>query len=104
MALHGCPNISHLNLEKCRTITKVSLEAQPLKFLNMFGCRDIHRLQLDCPQLLAINLGQCPNVRLYLAGVEKDINAVCDSSIQVVKPCENIRWTHDYPPQLYVCG
>ncbi|KAK0058387.1 F-box/LRR-repeat protein 15 [Biomphalaria pfeifferi] len=108
MALHGCPNISHLNLEKCRTITKartpVSLEAQPLKFLNMFGCRDIHRLQLDCPQLLAINLGQCPNVRLYLAGVEQDINAVCDSSIQVVKPCENIRWTHDYPPQLYVCG
>ncbi|CAL1538554.1 unnamed protein product [Lymnaea stagnalis] len=103
MALHGCPNISHLNLEKCRNITKVSLGAPPLKFLNMFGCRDIHRIQLDCPQLLAINLGQCPNVKLYLAGVEQEVNSECDG-VQVVKPCENVRWSHDYPPQLYVCG
>uniref|UniRef100_A0A0B7A0V5 F-box domain-containing protein n=2 Tax=Arion vulgaris TaxID=1028688 RepID=A0A0B7A0V5_9EUPU len=103
MALHGCPNISHLNLEKCRNITKVILDAPPLKFLNMFGCRDIHRLQLDCPQLLAINLGQCPNVQLFLAGVEKEVTSMCDD-VQIVKPSENIRWSHDYPPQVYLCG
>ncbi|CAG5127935.1 unnamed protein product [Candidula unifasciata] len=103
MALHGCPNINHLNLEKCRNITKVSLQTPPLKFLNMFGCRDIHRLQLDCPQLLAINLGQCPNVQLILAGVEREITSMCDN-VQIVTPSENLRWSHDFPPEVYLCG
>ncbi|RUS71915.1 hypothetical protein EGW08_020328 [Elysia chlorotica] len=104
MALHGCPNINHLNLEKCRSITKVSLDAQPLKFLNMFGCRDMNLLQLDCPQLLAINLGQCPpDVKVILAGVEQELASLCDR-YQIVKPSDNMRWSHDYPPQIYVCG
>ncbi|KAK7104469.1 hypothetical protein V1264_019181 [Littorina saxatilis] len=104
MALHGCPNIAHLNLEKCRNITQVGVEALPLKFLNLFGCRDVHRLELDCPQLLAINLGQCPNVRLYVGGVEQDLADLCGRGVQIVLPGDSIRWTHDYPPQLYVCS
>lgn len=104
MALHGCPNIAHLNLEKCRSITQVALEAVPLKFLNMFGCRDVHRLQLDCPQLLAINLGQCPNVRLYMQGVEHDLATLYHHGLQIVLPGETIRWSHDFPPQVYVCN
>ncbi|XP_005102274.2 uncharacterized protein LOC101847048 [Aplysia californica] len=103
MALHGCPNISHLNLEKCRNITQVSLDAPPLKFLNMFGCRDVHRLHLDCPELVAVNVGQCPNVKLFLAGVEKDVTSL-QEELQVVTPGENVRWSHDYPPQVYICG
>nr|KAG5712408.1 hypothetical protein BaRGS_023987 [Batillaria attramentaria] len=104
MALHGCPNIAHLNLEKCRNITQVAVDALPLKFLNMFGCRDVHRLELDCPQLLAINLGQCPNVRLYLDGVEQDLAALCRQGMQIVLPGDSIRWSHDYPPQVYICS
>ena len=104
MALHGCPNIAHLNLEKCRNITQIGVEALPLKFLNLFGCRDVHRLELDCPQLLAINLGQCPNVRLYVGGVEQDLADLCRRGLQIVLPGDSIRWSHDYPPQLYVCS
>ena len=104
MALLGCPNIAHLNLEKCRNITQVGVEALPLKFLNLFGCRDVHRLELDCPQLLAINLGQCPNVRLHVGGVEQDLADLCRRGLQIVLPGDSIRWSHDYPPQLYVCS
>jgi hypothetical protein len=64
MVLAGCANIVHLNLEKCRRVSNVTIQAPPMKFLNMYGCNDIHRLNLNnCHQLIAVNLGQCPNVR-----------------------------------------
>lgn len=102
MALTGCPNISHLNLEKCRDIRNIQVNAQPLKYLNLFGCNDIYRLDLDCPELLAVNLGHCPNVRLFIRGVEQDITRFCDEP-RIVLPTEAIRWSHDYPPQVYLC-
>lgn len=102
MALNGCHNISHLNLEKCKSITQVSVDAPPMMFLNMFGCREVHRLDLDCPQLLALNLGQCPNVRLFLKGVEQDLTKCCDHP-KIVSPTASIRWSHHFPP-LHICG
>ncbi|XP_071080557.1 uncharacterized protein [Haliotis cracherodii] len=102
MALNGCHNISHLNLEKCKSITQVSVDAPPMMFLNMFGCREVHRLDLDCPQLLALNLGQCPNVRLFLKGVEQDLSTCCDHP-KIVSPTASIRWSHHFPP-LHICG
>ena len=103
MALTGCPNIAYLNLEKCRSITKVDIDAPPMKFLNMFGCCEVHRLDVDCPKLLAINLGQCPNVRLFFKGIEQNLAELMKQT-QIVPPSESIRWSHDLPPQLYICG
>ncbi|XP_050404257.1 uncharacterized protein LOC126820387 isoform X1 [Patella vulgata] len=100
MALNGCPNISNLNLEKCRNIKQISIEAPPLKFLNMFDCRDIHKLDLDCPELIALNIGQCPNVRLYIRGIEQELSSLTG----VVLPSESVRWSHDFPPQVYMCS
>lgn len=103
MALTGCPNISYLNLEKCREISKVAIHAPPMKFLNMFGCTDISRLDLNnCPQLLAVNLGQCPNIRLFIRGMEQNFSAIC-TSLRIVQPCDTVRWSHDFPPQAYFC-
>lgn len=101
MALTGCPNIAHLNLEKCRSLETVALHQCLLHYLNMFGCSDLHQLHLDCPELLAINLGQCDNsLRLFLNGIEQDLNELCQQK-QIVLPSESIRWTHDLPPQVY---
>ncbi|ESO87696.1 hypothetical protein LOTGIDRAFT_234942 [Lottia gigantea] len=100
MALNGCPNISNLNLEKCKNIKQISIEAPPLKFLNMFGCRDIHRLDLDCPELIALNIGQCPNVRLFIKGIEQELSDLGG----IVMPSESVRWSHDFPPQVYMCS
>jgi hypothetical protein len=105
MALLGCPNIAHLNLEKCRNITHVAVEALPLRFLNLFGCRDVLRLELACPSLLALNLGQCrTDVRLYVGGVERELEDLIRQGLQIVLPADSIRWSHDYPPQLYLCS
>jgi len=102
MALGGCPNISHLNLEKCREICHVDIPTQPLKFLNLFGCSSISKLNLDCPELIAVNLGQCSNVRLFIRGVE---HAFRDMLVpfRLVEPSQHIRWTHDFPPHEYRC-
>lgn len=103
MALTGCPNIDHLNLEKCREISRVAIHAPPLKFLNMFGCANLHRLDIQCPQLLAVNLGQCPNIRLFIQGRQQNLAGVCET-LHIVRPVENTRWTHEYPPQVYYCS
>lgn len=103
MALTGCPNIAHLNLEKCRDLSNLSIQAPPLKYLNMFGCKDVHSLDLDCPELLALNIGHCPNVRLFIQGVERELHQLSEYP-QIFLPTDSIRWSHDYPPQMYVCS
>ncbi|KAH3826862.1 uncharacterized protein LOC127831037 [Dreissena polymorpha] len=100
MALGGCPNIAHLNLEKCRELSNVNIFAQPLKFLNLFGCASISKLNLDCPQLVAVNLGQCSNVRLFIKGIEQGLKKLL-LPFRLVEPTENVRWTHDLPPEEY---
>ena len=103
MALTGCPNIAHLNLEKCRSLKQVSIQAPPMKYLNMFGCYDMNRLDVDCPELLALNIGHCPNVRLFLQGIERTLEKE-SKDIQIVLPNKSVRWTHDLPPKVYFCG
>ena len=104
MVLAGCANIVHLNLEKCRRVSNVTIQAPPMKFLNMYGCNDIHRLNLNnCHQLIAVNLGQCPNVRLFIGDIEQDLTTLC-TQLQLVHPKEFVRWSHDFPPKPYICS
>ena len=102
MALTGCPNIAHLNLERCTNLTSVAVTAQPMKYLNLFGCDEIHRVDLQCPQLIGLNLGHCPNVRLYIDGHERDLTRSSDRP-KIILPTQSNRWTHDYPPESYEC-
>ncbi|XP_076096553.1 uncharacterized protein LOC143067300 [Mytilus galloprovincialis] len=103
MVLAGCTKIAHLNLEKCRRVTNVAIASPPLKFLNMYGCNDLLQLSLNnCPQMIAVNLGQCPNVKLFIRGIEQDLTALC-TSLQIVHPKEFVRWSHDFPPKPYIC-
>ncbi|XP_045182423.2 F-box/LRR-repeat protein 7-like [Mercenaria mercenaria] len=102
MALSGCPNVAHLNLEKCREISHVNISTKPLKFLNLFDCTTIKRLNLNCPELTAINLGHCPNVRLFIRGTEQSLDTL-KFPFQVVLPSDHIRWSHDFPPVEYMC-
>ncbi|WAR19977.1 hypothetical protein MAR_001815 [Mya arenaria] len=102
MALGGCSNISHLNLEKCTEICDVNISMRPLQYLNMYECTSLHRLSLDCPQLIAVNLGQCSNVKMYLRGVEQRLSGVA-VPFRLVEPAKPIRWSHNFPPQEYRC-
>ncbi|XP_014788311.1 uncharacterized protein LOC106882227 [Octopus bimaculoides] len=101
MALIGCSNIAHLNLEKCRNLEKVAIQQCLLRYLNMFGCSQLQQLYLDCPELLALNLGECAeSIRLFLKGIEQDLTELCCQKY-VVFPHESVRWTHSFPPQIY---
>ncbi|XP_064623662.1 uncharacterized protein LOC135485499 [Lineus longissimus] len=102
MALAGCPNISHLNLEKSREFSHVNIQAPPMKYLNLFGCHDVMEVDVDCPELVAVNLGQCPNVHFYLKGAE--LNMTTSEKPKFVLPHESYRWSHDYPPEVYYCS
>ncbi|XP_074652747.1 uncharacterized protein LOC141907073 [Tubulanus polymorphus] len=102
MALKGCPNISHLNLEKSSEFSELNLQAPPMKYLNLFGCNDVIRVDLDCPELLALNLGQCPNVSLFFRGSKYDITNKSCQKLEIIKPNENLRWTHGFPPEVYM--
>ncbi|KAK3094089.1 hypothetical protein FSP39_024046 [Pinctada imbricata] len=104
MALMGCHNISHLNLEKCKQFRTLVLETPLMKFLNIFGCSDVRSLDLaDCPKLLALNMGQCCNVKIVYHGKERSLEELCQY-MQLVPPKALVRWSHDYPPQPYMCS
>ena len=64
------------------------------------------RLELDCPRLLALNVGHCPaDLTLLVGGVRQDLHHLArQGGLQVVLPEHSIRWTHDFPPQLYMCS
>lgn len=102
MALTGCPNIAHLNLEKCRDINNLNIFTQPLKYLNLFDCTSINRLNLNCPELIAVNLGHCSNARLFIKGIEQCLNRL-KVPFRLVLPKDHIRWSHDFPPVEYTC-
>ena len=104
MALNGCPNIVHLSVEKCNTISQVSVPANAslMKYLNLYGCHGLVRVAVDCVGLLAVNLGQCSKVRLFVRGLEYDLSLhpVCKYP-KVVLPHQSLRWSHDHKPQLF---
>jgi len=100
MALTGCPNIAHLNLEMCTSLTSVKVSASPMKYLNLFGCAQMHRVDLRCPELIGLNLGHCPEVRLCLDGRERDLRKPLDRP-KTVLPKQSTRWTHGFPPKPY---
>ena len=102
MALTGCSNIDHLNLEKCVNLTKVNIQAPPMRYLNLYGCRDIISVDLDCPKLVALNLGQCPEVRLFINGNERSLTEEGQNP-KLVLPSDTLRWTHQTPPQILSC-
>ena len=101
MALSGCPNVAHLNLEKCREISNINITAQPLKYLNLFDCSTIQRLYLNCPELTAVNLGHCCNLRLFIKGIEQCLDSL-KFPFKIILPTEYIRWSHDFPPVEYM--
>ncbi|XP_077998537.1 uncharacterized protein LOC144451533 [Glandiceps talaboti] len=108
MALNGCQNIAHLNLEKCSTLTKlrIPMTANLMRYLNLFDCQNILRVDLDCHEVLAINIGECPNVRLFLGGVERNLAMSSLNSLEfprIVLPSQSIRWSHDPIPELCFC-
>ncbi|XP_019647690.1 PREDICTED: uncharacterized protein LOC109487993 [Branchiostoma belcheri] len=75
MALRGCPNIQRLQLQKCSSLTRVSICRSLLQYLHLLDCRGILQVELtDCPKLLALDIGQCPNVRLFVQGSETTPN------------------------------
>ncbi|XP_070577501.1 uncharacterized protein [Ptychodera flava] len=109
MALNGCPNIAHLNLEKCSALTKVRIPmtANLMRYLNLFGCKDMLRVDLHCRDLLALNLGECPNVRLFLNGVERNLALSSLNTLEfprIVLPSKSVRWSHDPVPELCFCS
>lgn len=104
MALTGCPAIDHLNLERCRSLTNVSVQVPPLKYLNLFGCKDVHRVELECERPIGVNLGFCPNVVFSLNGNEINLEDHGNKFVggtEMVLPHQAIRWSHDTPPQVY---
>ena len=103
MALTGCSNIAHLNLEKCTSLTQVNIkgEGQIMKYLNLFGCRDLLLVDLHCPELIGLNLGHCPKVAsLLINGIEHNLRQK-SKDLDLVLPKSSTRWSHDYPPQPY---
>lgn len=98
MALDGCRNISHLNLELSSEFSQLALQAPPLKYLNLFGCADIMTVDVDCPELVAVNLGKCPpNIRFYFQGSKVKLSKKLLKP-KFILPEEDVRWTHDFPP------
>ncbi len=100
MALTGCSNIAHLNLEKCTSLSQLSIQGQLIKYLNLFDCQDLDLVDLYCPQLIALNLGHCPKVKLMMNGSKTDLKKKMENP-DIVLPTETTRWSHDYPPQPY---
>ncbi|XP_006821249.1 uncharacterized protein LOC102808468 [Saccoglossus kowalevskii] len=105
MALNGCPNITHLNLERCSTLTKIRIPmaATLMRYINLFGCHNMLRVEIDCHELLAINLGDCPSVRLYLNDVERNLAISSLNALEfphIVLPDQMVRWNHQLTPQL----
>ncbi|XP_038075391.1 uncharacterized protein LOC119743110 [Patiria miniata] len=104
MALSGCPNIVHLSVEKCDTLTSVGIpaHASSLKYLNLFGCKSLARVTIDCQGVAAVNLGQCIKTRLFVRGLEYDLGMHPVTKYpKIVLPHQSLRWSHDRVPQLF---
>ncbi|XP_022096140.1 uncharacterized protein LOC110982187 [Acanthaster planci] len=103
MALSACPNIVHLSVEKCDTLTSVCVpsHASSLKYLNLFGCKSLARVTIDCHGVAAVNLGQCLKTRLFVRGLEYDLAMHPLKYPKIVLPHQSLRWSHDRVPQLF---
>ncbi|XP_072164846.1 uncharacterized protein [Diadema setosum] len=107
--LNACPNIAHLSLEKCRTIKTVSIpeQASLLRYLNLFGCSQLQHVTVDSECVLALNVGQCTGLSLVFQGKEMDLSDTKaglpdPGPTTFVLPHENVRWSHDATPHMFV--
>ncbi|XP_041468560.1 uncharacterized protein LOC121418648 [Lytechinus variegatus] len=106
--LNACPNITHLSLEKCRNTKVVSVpkDAPLLRYLNLFGCSQLQHLSINSDCVMRVNLGQCSVSRVLYQGKELDFAeekvAFENSSLDVVLPHQNVRWSHDAEPLAFV--
>ncbi|CAH1790941.1 unnamed protein product [Owenia fusiformis] len=105
MMLKGCANIYHLCLEKCQNFNEMAVALPHLKYLNLYDCYGLQRLDIDCPALDALNVGHCPVTKIYVKGHEmlphELDSCVYGRSVRLVYPKQSIRWSHDFPPQVY---
>ncbi|XP_033637487.1 uncharacterized protein LOC117298368 [Asterias rubens] len=105
MAISSCPNIFHLSIEKCDTLTRVSIPSQSssLKYLNLFACKSLVQVSVDCHGIAAVNLGQCLKTRFFARGLEYDLSLHPVAKYpKIVLPHQSLRWSHDRVPQLFL--